>query len=70
MKKIILILCLLLSNITYSQVDYDYDVDSDDYCGNYYADLITKDLIAKYFEDKGVHLILLVIMVTRQVIIL
>jgi len=56
MKKIILILCLLLSNITYSQVDYDYDVDSDDYCGNYYADLITKDLIAKYFEDKGVQI--------------
>ena len=57
MKKIILILCLLLSNITYSQV---YDVDSDDYCGDYcgdyYADLITKDLITKYFEDKGVQI--------------
>ena len=52
MKKIILILCLLLSNITYSQVDYDYDYDGNDY----YGALVTKDLITKYFEDKGVQI--------------
>lgn len=50
MKKILLAICLLLSTITYSQNDYNFHSDND-----YYGSLVTKELIIKYFENKGVQ---------------
>lgn len=50
MKKILSAICLLLSTITYSQNDYNFHSDND-----YYGSLVTKELIIKHFESKGVQ---------------